>query len=150
MGLWWAMCGIEIDRHVCKQSLYTVYCLPTKENKLPFTVPVYSKEKEVCRFHFPFATNKRKLPFSVSSIFRVCVCVWVGMCVWYICCRFKQNNGKLKPRRCSIICLLFAHRTNRILTCVCPFVDKETNGSYLFADGLNRLAHLWVWIDRTY
>jgi hypothetical protein len=29
---------------------------------------------------------------------------------------------------------------------VCPFVDEETNGSYLFANGLNRangLAHLW-------
>jgi hypothetical protein len=128
-----------------------VYCLPTKKNKLPFTVPVYSKEKEVCRFHFPFAINKRKLPFSVSSIFRVCGGVGRYVCAIYsICCRFKQNNGKLKPRRCSIICLPFAHRSNRILTRVCPFVDKETNGSYLFADGLNRLAHLWVWIDRTY
>jgi hypothetical protein len=30
---------------------------------------------------------------------------------------------------------------------VCPFVDEETNGSYLFAiglNGLNRLAHLWL------
>jgi hypothetical protein len=26
---------------------------------------------EVCRFHFPFAANKRKLPFSVSSFFHV-------------------------------------------------------------------------------
>jgi hypothetical protein len=25
---------------------------------------------------------------------------------------------------------------------VCPFVDKETNGSYPFANGLNRLASL--------
>ncbi len=25
---------------------------------------------------------------------------------------------------------------------ICPFVDKETNGSYLFLNGLNGLAHL--------
>jgi hypothetical protein len=35
-----------------KQSLITVYLWPTKENKLPF----------------PFAANKQKLPFSVSSV----------------------------------------------------------------------------------
>ncbi len=26
---------------------------------------------------------------------------------------------------------------------VCPFVDEETNGSYPFANGLNRLAYLY-------
>jgi hypothetical protein len=26
---------------------------------------------------------------------------------------------------------------------VCPFVDKETDGSYPFANALNGLAHLW-------
>jgi hypothetical protein len=38
-----------------QQSWITVYSLPTKENKLPFS--------------FPFVTNKRKLlfPFSVCS-----------------------------------------------------------------------------------
>jgi hypothetical protein len=25
---------------------------------------------------------------------------------------------------------------------ICPFVDEETNGSYLFANGLNGLAHI--------
>ncbi len=46
-----------------------MYRLPTKENKLPFSVPVCSKQTEVCRFNFLFAANKRKSPFSVSSIF---------------------------------------------------------------------------------
>jgi hypothetical protein len=36
-----------------------------------FSVSVFSKQTEVCHFRFPFAKNKRKLPFSVSSVFRV-------------------------------------------------------------------------------
>jgi hypothetical protein len=37
-----------------------------------------------------------------------------------------------------------AHRANRGLSLVvCPFVYEETNGRYPFANGLNRLAHLW-------
>jgi hypothetical protein len=39
----------------------------TKENKLLFSVSVCSKQTEVCHFRFPFAENKQKLPFSVSS-----------------------------------------------------------------------------------
>ncbi len=38
-----------------QQSSITIYCLSTKENKLPFPVSV--------------AANKRKLSFSVNSIF---------------------------------------------------------------------------------
>jgi hypothetical protein len=30
----------------------------------------------------------------------------------------------------------------------CPFVDKETNGSYPFANGLNRLVHLCIVVVR--
>jgi hypothetical protein len=33
----------------------TVNRLPTKKNKLPFSVSVYDKQTEVCRFYFPFA-----------------------------------------------------------------------------------------------
>jgi hypothetical protein len=44
---------------------------PIKKNKLPFPDSVSSKQMEVCRFRFPFAANKRKLPFSVSSVFRL-------------------------------------------------------------------------------
>ncbi len=45
--------------------------------------------KQVCRFcsqqtngslPFPFVANKQKLPFSVSSVFRVSVCA-CGVCV---------------------------------------------------------------------
>jgi hypothetical protein len=43
--------------------------LPTKENKLLFSVFVYSKQTEVCHFLFPFAANIQKLPFSATSIF---------------------------------------------------------------------------------
>jgi hypothetical protein len=45
----------------------TIYNLLIKENKLPFSVSICRKQTEVCRFHFLFAANKRKLPFSVSS-----------------------------------------------------------------------------------
>jgi hypothetical protein len=47
----------------------TVYRLPTKENKLPFSVSVCSKQTEVGRFRLPFAANKWKSPFSVSFVF---------------------------------------------------------------------------------
>jgi hypothetical protein len=54
-----------------RQSSITVNRSLTIENKLPFSVSVCSKQTEVCRFRFPFAANKRKLPFSVSSVFRL-------------------------------------------------------------------------------
>jgi hypothetical protein len=55
-----------------QKSSITVYRWPTQENKLSFSVSVCSKHMEVCRFRFfPFAANKRKLPFSASSVFRL-------------------------------------------------------------------------------
>ncbi len=46
-------CHVAYWAHLLKQQLpITVYCLPTKENKLPFL----------------FAANKRKLTFSVFSL----------------------------------------------------------------------------------
>jgi hypothetical protein len=45
----------------------TVYRLPTKENKLPFSVSICNKQTKVCRFRFSFAANKQKLPFSVCT-----------------------------------------------------------------------------------
>ncbi len=35
-----------------QQTSFTVYHLPTEENKLPFSVSVCSKQTEVCRFRF--------------------------------------------------------------------------------------------------
>ncbi len=52
-----------------KAIAFTVHRLPTKENKLPFCVCV--KQTKVCRFPFAFAASKRKLPFSISSVFSV-------------------------------------------------------------------------------
>jgi hypothetical protein len=52
------------------QSLITDYRFPTKDNKRPFSVSVSSKQTEVCRCRVPFAENKRRLPFFISSVFR--------------------------------------------------------------------------------
>jgi hypothetical protein len=41
-----------------QQSSITIYHLPIKENKLPFSISVCSKQTEVCCFHFPFASNQ--------------------------------------------------------------------------------------------
>ncbi len=64
----------------------------------------------------------------------------------YIYAAFQTENRKWKPRQFSLTSLLFALHVN--WSFICPFVDEETNGSYLFANGLNRqnepdrLAHL--------
>jgi hypothetical protein len=52
--------------------VYRLLCA-TKENKLLFSVSVCSKQTEVFCFCFLFAAKKQKLPFSVSSVFRVCI-----------------------------------------------------------------------------
>jgi hypothetical protein len=44
--------------------------LPSKENERPLFVSVRSIQTEIYRFHFPFAENKRKLPFHVSFVWR--------------------------------------------------------------------------------
>ncbi len=51
-----------------QQSSITVDHLPTKEDKFPFSVSVYSKQTEVFRLFFPLAENKKKLPFSDGSV----------------------------------------------------------------------------------
>jgi hypothetical protein len=48
----------------------------------PFSVSVCSKQTEVCGFHFLFAENKRKLPFSVSSVFLLHISVNMEMETW--------------------------------------------------------------------
>jgi hypothetical protein len=57
-------------RLLTQQSSITVHRLPTKENKLPFSAYVCGKRTEVCRFRLPLEANKRKLQFSVGSVFR--------------------------------------------------------------------------------
>jgi hypothetical protein len=40
-----------------EQLLFTVYRLPTKEDKRPFSVSVCSQQMEVYGFQFPFEEN---------------------------------------------------------------------------------------------
>ncbi len=54
-----------------RQLSINIHRLPTIKNKLPFSVSVCNKQTEVCRFRFPFATNRRKLPFFFSSVFQI-------------------------------------------------------------------------------
>jgi hypothetical protein len=72
----------------------------------------------------------------------------------YICCRFniiyiydeQTVTGLGKVKKNAIFLNLFtAFSSSKRKFVVCPFFDKETNGSYLFANGLNgpnRLAPL--------
>jgi hypothetical protein len=95
----------------------TAYHLPTKENKLAFSVSIVSKQAKVCRFHFLFAENKRKLPFSVRS-------GNMEMKIW----RHQTENGS--PGIFSLIRLPFV------------VVGGETNGCHPFAEVLNVL-NVW-------
>jgi hypothetical protein len=52
----------------------------------------------------------------------------------------KKSSGKPKPRRFSLIRLLFAHRTKEV--CHLSVCLRRNNVSYPFTDGLNGLAHL--------
>jgi hypothetical protein len=56
---------------VKQQSSITVYRLPIEENKLSVPFRLQQTQTAFCRFHFLFAGNKKKLPFSVSSVFRL-------------------------------------------------------------------------------
>jgi hypothetical protein len=157
------MGGGGVDGHVCWISSFTICRLPTKENKLPFSV--FSKQMYVCRFRFPFAANKRKLPFSVSPFFCVCACVYIYIYIYvyihiyiyiifilillylYLNLNGVVWNGKVKMEAQAIF-------LNQLTVCslckqkivVCLFVVEETSGSYPFANGLNGvngLPHLW-------
>jgi hypothetical protein len=49
---------MQRQAHLLKEkSLITVYCLPSKENKRPFSVSVCSKQAEVFRFRFPLVPH---------------------------------------------------------------------------------------------
>jgi hypothetical protein len=47
----------------------TVYLLPTKENKLPFSVSVCSKQTEVCCFHFQLTAKNGSFRFLYIHIY---------------------------------------------------------------------------------
>ncbi len=85
--------------------MINVYCLLTRENKLPFSASFCSKQTDVCCFHFPFASNKQKLQFPsvpFQDIYKENERIYIYMLP------FHMENGKKKPRHFSLIhyCLL--------------------------------------------
>ncbi len=131
-----------------RQTSITVYRLLTKENKLPFS----------------FLAYKRMVPFSVliyiSILKRQHVYIYIDIYTYihtsvsmyiyiylsisklYLYIYAAVSNGKRKPRWFSFTRLPFAHHANGFV--VCPFITEETNGSFPFSNGLNRLGHLWL------
>ncbi len=67
-----------------------------------FSVFVRSRQKEVCRFRFPFVANKRNVPFSVSSI-SVYIYIEIYIRNIYVYIYVAISKGKRKPRRFSLI-----------------------------------------------
>jgi hypothetical protein len=133
-----------IDGHVCwNNRRLPAYRLPTKEDKHPFSVSIYSKQTEVCHFRFLFAENKRKLPFLLVQFSCLRNSGNVETWTWrHGSMDMVTSNRKRKPRQFSLTRLPFSFCANGSLLFVCPFVDKETNVSYPSANGLNELAHL--------
>ncbi len=154
------MNGIQYCTHrrarlLKQQSSITIYRFPTKEKKLPLL--------------FPFVANRS---FSVS-VFRLqqtkksCRFLLVPFTEYlYIFCRFNiyiyiylyENRTDGKRQLLYVCCIwemeaqvVFLNPFSICSSCkrkfvVCPFVDEETNGSYPVANGLNGLAHLWLYI----
>jgi hypothetical protein len=97
-----------------QQPSITIYRLPTKENKLPFSVSSVSIHIYIYTYTY--------------------ICLYLYTAV---------SHGKQKTEA-QVFCL------NPFTVCslynqkfvIYPFVDEETNGSYPFANKLNRLAHL--------
>jgi hypothetical protein len=85
------------------------------------SVSVGSKQTEVCRFRFPFAANKQKLP-SVCGIPET----WRH--------GIQISNRKQKLRRFSLIHLPFAHCANVSLSFVRLLTNKQTEVIHLKTD----------------
>ncbi len=114
--------GHRLARLLKQQLSIIIYSLSTKENKLLFSVSVCSKQTELCLFSFVFAANKRKLPFSISSVYYIYLC---GCFNIYIL-PFQMKNGKQKPRQFFLIRLPFPYRSNGSLLFVHLLTKKET------------------------
>jgi hypothetical protein len=93
-----------------QQSSILVYRLQTKENKLPFSLSVCSKQTEVCRFHFPFAANIRKLSFSIYTYIYDAVqykyCMYIRKTELYIYIQYicAENGTKGKQQLLFVCC----------------------------------------------
>jgi hypothetical protein len=141
----------RLARLLKQQTSITVYRLPTKENKLPFSVSSVFRIY-ICilkRQHILYRYVCIDRYISILCIYIYIYIISISIYIYiYICIYTPVSNGKWKPRRFSLIRLPFAHRANGSLS-VSPFVSEETNGSYLIPNGLNELAHHWKIVSST-
>jgi hypothetical protein len=119
------------------------------------------KQTSVFRFRFPFIyifwngsvcistyIYLHMLPFQYLYIYRIYKYTYLYISFYnyiyvYICCSFKW---KAEAQAIFLNPFTVCSSCKRIFV-VCPFVDEETNWSYLFTNrlnGLNGLAHLCV------
>ncbi len=94
-----------------QQTLFTVCCLLTRENKLPFSI--FCLQKTAKSLPFWFAANKQKLPFSISSIFRINLYIyWNGSIQYiYIQCYINEYFCWNSKRRLPFI-IRWSRKTN--------------------------------------
>ncbi len=79
----------------------TIYRLPTKEDKLSFSI---------FHFRFPFAANKRKLPFSVSSVFHIYIWNYSISKEWKSASFFCPTiNLSFQKHNCTLCAEAFRH-----------------------------------------
>ncbi len=109
-----------------QQTVITVYRLPSKENKLSFSVSSI---------------------FCIYTVYRYIYCIFIFastylyLYIYRTCCCFKR---KMEAQAIFLDPFIVCSSCKWKLV-VCPFIYVETNRSYPFANGLNGLAHLWCW-----
>ncbi len=115
----------RLVRLLKQQSSITVYSMSTKENEIPFSLS--HKQMEIFSFCFPFAANRE-------------IETWRNR---HGDMDMETQNFKWKTEAQAIFLYLFTFCSSRKRKfAVCPFVDEEINGSYLFANGLKGLNGL--------
>jgi hypothetical protein len=117
-------------RWLTRQTLFTVYRLPTKESKLLFSVFVCSKQKEVAVFRvyiyiYIYMENGTKYILYIYLHRHIHT---------YVYCGFKR-----KPRA-FFLNPFTACSSDKQNFVICAFVEDETNGSYPQANRLNGLS----------
>jgi hypothetical protein len=122
-----------------QQSSITIYCLSTKENKHLFAAKKWKFAVYVFRLQQTNGSCRFLLvPFSVCPYIRK---------QNYIYLYAAASNGRLKVEAQAIFLkLLTTDSSCKKKFAICPFVEEETNRSYLFANelnGLNRLPYIW-------
>jgi hypothetical protein len=116
--------------HIYIRETHRWTCLLNSKHRLPFIFADQAKQTYV--FHFPFAANLRKLPFSVY-IYWMLTYTYVYLYIYiylylYICVAI--SNRKRKPRRFSLIRLPFAHCANGSSSFVRLFMKKKPKLSF--------------------